>query len=99
MRPLYRIVAFEYLDIDGRPHTGGPMRHWYLVATLFAALPLPLHADTPSGDVSKGVALPSDGLAGRAAEVAKAVTAAPARAMKGSGLAGAAGGVHLRVLS
>lgn len=56
-------------------------------------------ADGPPGKLSEGVAISTDGLAERQAELAKAVTSAPAGPMKGPGLAAAAGGMHLRVLA
>lgn len=56
-------------------------------------------ADSPPGKISEGVAVQTDGLAERQAELAKAVTSAPAKVMTGPGLAGAAGGMQLRVLA
>jgi hypothetical protein len=70
----------------------------FLSVGLLGALSNPLRADTPP-EISAGVAVQTDGLAGRQPELAKAVTAAPARPMKGPGLAGVAGGAHVRVLS
>lgn len=57
---------------------------------------IPLRADPPA-EPTKGVAIHSDGLAARQAELAKAVTAAPPKPMKAAGLAGAAGGARVRV--
>jgi hypothetical protein len=45
------------------------------------------------------VAVRLDGLAERQVELAKRITAAPDRAMKGSGLAGVMGGIHVKVTS
>jgi hypothetical protein len=46
-----------------------------------------------------GVPIRQDGLAGLEKDLAKRITAAPARVMKKSGLAGAMGGAHVRVTS
>jgi hypothetical protein len=56
-------------------------------------------ADPPSPEISAGVAVQTDGLAARQAELAKGIAAAPARPMKGSGLVGVMGGAHVRVLA
>jgi hypothetical protein len=56
-------------------------------------------ADKPPGAISEGIVIQTDGLAERQVAVAKAVTSAPAKLMKGPGLAGVAGGMHLRVLA
>jgi hypothetical protein len=44
-------------------------------------------------------AIPQDGLAGPQGELEKRITSAPARVMEKSGLAGAMGGAHVRVIS
>ena len=50
-----------------------------------------------SANTTPGAAVRADGLAQPQAELAKRVTSAPAKAMAGSGLAGVAGGVRVRV--
>jgi len=50
-------------------------------------------------NISSGVAVQQDGMVGPHAELDKAITATPAGVMKQSGLAGATGGVHLKLTS
>jgi hypothetical protein len=71
-------------------------RHSWIVLVLVTGCQ---GADGPSSKISAGVPIQTDGLAERQAELAKAVTSAPAKVMKGPGLAGAAGGMHLRVVA
>lgn len=66
---------------------------------LLIAVPSSQGADGPPGKISDGVAVQTDGLAERQAELAMAITSAPAKVMKAPGLAGAAGGMQLRVLA
>jgi hypothetical protein len=47
----------------------------------------------------EGTIIRQDGLAGLQAELGKRISSAPARVMKSSGLAGAMGGAHVKVLS
>ena len=56
-----------------------------------------LRADDPPGKSSPGVAVRLDGLADRQMELAKRISAAPQRMMKGSGIVGVMGGVHVKV--
>jgi hypothetical protein len=60
-----------------------------------AALAGQPRADTPPG----GVAIRQEGLADLQVELARRITAAPARVMMSSGLAGAMGGAHVKVTS
>ena len=71
-------------------------RHSWIVLVLVTGCQ---GADGPSSKISAGVPIQTDGLAERQAELAKAVTSAPAKVMNGPGLAGAAGGMHLRVVA
>lgn len=66
---------------------------------LLIAVPSSQGADGPPGKISEGVAVQTDGLAELQAELAKAITSAPAKVMKAPGLAGAAGEMHVRVLA
>ena len=75
----------------------GAVRHLWIV--LLAVVPADLRADAPPGKLSEGVAVRTDGLAERQAELSKGVTSAPPKVMKGPGLAGAAGGARLRVFA
>jgi hypothetical protein len=61
---------------------------------LFGLFPIPVRADDPPG-----VAVRLSGLADKQVELAKRITAAPDRAMKGSGLAGVMGGIHVKMTS
>src|SRR4051812_49722890 len=74
------------------------MRIRLLIIALLPGLAGNLGAADPP-EISTGVAIQADGLAGRQAELAKAITSGPGRAMKSNGLAGVAGGAHVRVLS
>lgn len=53
----------------------------------------------PPADLSDGVAVRTDWPAGRRADLAKAIAAAPDRPMKQCGLVGVAGGAHVQVSS
>ncbi len=68
-----------------------------LAGVSVGALPGCGSAETPAANTTPGAAIRADGLTEPQAELAKRVTSAPAKAMAGSGLAGAAGGVHVRV--
>ncbi len=55
--------------------------------------------DKPSKDVASGVVLQREGLAAEQIKLAKVIAAAPDKAMKQCGLAGAMGELHVRVTS
>jgi hypothetical protein len=74
------------------------MRIRLLIIALLPGLAGTLRAAGPP-EITTGVAIQADGLSVRQAELAKAIASGPARAMKGYGLAGVAGGAHVRVLS
>jgi Transglutaminase-like superfamily len=64
------------------------------VALLVGMVAGPVRAEDPAG-----VPIKQNGLAGPRDELEKRIGAAPARAMKASGLAGATGGAHVRVFA
>jgi hypothetical protein len=60
---------------------------------------LPTYTTVVPENISPGVSVRHDGLAGPHAELDKAITAVPAGVMNQSGLAGATGGAHLKLTS